>query len=94
MTKTFIFDSDSKGPLEVEIQIECRDRDGVDATFDIIGMADSSNHEVMVGDLPEPEQTKLERECDDWAQELACEAAQDYLEGEADALYDRMKEGD
>lgn len=101
MTKSFIFYSDSQSgsqcgkqtPLKVSIVVECRDQDGCDATYDIEYIENMDTQaEVLADQLLLSEQRRLDRECQDYANELAPDAAREYIIGQADALYDAWKD--
>lgn len=106
MTKLISFESrtlrDPQNPelhavLEAELYIECRDRDGCDATYEVEGgLLSIQGTDVVLNeaDLSPEDQVYLDRLAQDCADENACEAAQDWAERAADAAYDRWKDGD
>ena len=102
MTKAFQIEIDTLLPgsdphqcslLEVELYIECRDSDGADSTYTIesIEHLDTGNL-IELEALDKRDREKLERACQDMADEYAMDAAQEHREGMADWAYDRMKD--
>ena len=89
MTKRFEFE-DSDGTLfDVEIDIDCRDLEGCDYTFDITWFAlKGENCEVEVTRLSDPDQARLDKMCDGIAYENACEVALETAIGYAEWLSD------
>jgi hypothetical protein len=79
--------------LEAEVFVTCRDRDGCDTTYEIEWMGEAGRDDALGWDALAPASaTKLDRECQELADEVAPLAAQEHLEGLADFYHDRMKE--
>ena len=102
MTKRFKIDVDTPltgtdpalcAELEVELYIECRDSDGADSTYTIesIEHLDTGNL-IELEALDKRDRDKLERACQDMADEYAMDAVREHREGMADWAYDRMKD--
>jgi hypothetical protein len=101
MTKaftTFVY----QGEVKVTVAIECRDRSGCDAEYDIesvellggispLGRPDP-NKELDWSELSGEDQLKINRRAEEFADEWACEAYQSYAEGMADQAYDSYKD--
>lgn len=102
MTKLIQFESDvfpnaadpSKcGLFEIECQITCTDRDGADAEFTIESIQDCETKKfIELQDFSAEEQAKIERSCQQTADDCACDAYQSYAEGMADRAYDDWKD--
>ncbi len=98
MTKSFICDSESApnpaapgacARLEVDISISCRDRDGADSMYAVEYILNlGTKQEVAFESLPSAEQARIEAIAEKYADDYACEAAQEYAEGQADWLHD------
>lgn len=82
--------------LRVTVDVQCRDKKGADATWELVGIENTSDadSEVLFEHLPAAEQAKLESRADRAADDAACDAWQDWYEGEIDRAYDRMRDGD
>ena len=94
MTKRLEFE-DSDGTLfDVELGIECRDRDGCDFTWDIewFALRGEPTEVDAAARLSPKDWKRLQYECEAYASDNACMAAQEYAEGQADYLYDRMRD--
>jgi hypothetical protein len=79
---------------EVEIDIQCYDSDGSDASFEVVSILDVDlNVWRELKDFPPDEIKAIEALCEAYTDENACEAYQDYAEGAADAMYDAWKDG-
>lgn len=93
MTKSFEFETDAGAILTVDVFVECRDRDGADATYDIewIGFGDT---EVAFESLSDADKVRLNRDAERCADDAACDAAQEWAEGAADRAYDEWKDRD
>lgn len=95
MTKQFEFESRTAPDVtyEVELSIQCRDRDGADATYDVGWLAvKGSDVALSETDLSPEDQVYLDRASQDLADENACDAWLDYETGRADAAYDAWKD--
>lgn len=85
--------SDLAAQLEVEISIQCRDADGADAEFVIESIEDVERKVFLEFEQLHPEdQARLESVAQAYADEHGYDAYREYCEGEADRLYDQMKD--
>lgn len=93
MTKSFKFETNQGVVLDIDVHIECRDRDGADFSYDIewIGKP-NTNFEVKFDTLSDSDKLRLNKDAEEIAADNACYAAQEYAEGAADAYHDRMKD--
>ena len=93
MQKEFKFESvNFPEDLDVVIDFSCTDMDGSDCEVTEIAIFTNVNEEVKYTFLAEGEYARLEKQAQDIADSYACEAAQDYAEGEADRAYDAYKD--
>ena len=76
--------------VTVEVSATCEDDYDYEATFfDTVSQVERS-----LSDFSEAEQALLTKMCEEAAYDNAWDAYQEYLQCEADALYDRMRDGD
>lgn len=104
VTKSFDFESrtirstadpETYAELEVDVSIQCRDKDGCDATYDIEWIALKGSDECLELEALSPDdQLFIDRRAQELADEHACEAYQHYIEGASDRAYDEWKDRD
>lgn len=93
MTTSFIIEAMDGRELEVQVLVECRDRDGADMTYDIESVwVNGTGDEVLWTALTEADHVRINAKAERVAEESACDAYQSYAEGQADAAYDAWKD--
>lgn len=79
--------------FEIECDITCRDRDGADAEYVIESIQDfETKNFVELEVFTVAEQNRIKQQCQETADDNACDAYQSYAEGAADQAYDRWRD--
>lgn len=95
-SETFLDANGNCVPILFEVSVQCRDRDGADAEYEIenITHPDRPLDVIELSEFNERDQQRIERYAQEVADDLGPDAYVDYISGAADAAYDAWKNGD